>query len=155
MSAADIPAELRADIVRLLRREADRIEAGGVPACYAYNIDERELWLSVAEAQAATADPEEFLDDGDWPEDIEAVEWGVCVTVREMKLAAHGKSRNERHESFADYEMRAPDDKRPPALLEWECPECGFTGKLKPHEACPECAVTSDAVGSERVRGAS
>lgn len=138
--------QYRDTIVRKLRAEADRIEAGGSPQCYGAGVDvEPELQLGIHEASIM---PDVDMPAGDdcWHEDIAGQEWGVYVVVEAVRLTDHHADLTGNHDAFEIYALVDPDTYTGPNIGIATCPECEWEGRLAPGADCPSCAAT-DAEG--------
>lgn len=130
--------EYRARIVRKLRAEADRIEAGGAIQCYSVS-DEVEVELcAITEARDAMRVELEGYRDA-WPDAVELQEWGVCVTVEEVVRTAHRADLRGSFLEIVNYALMDPDDAPEPEVLEQECPRCGHEVRVPPGGSCPVC----------------
>lgn len=136
----------RATIVAKLRREADRIEAGGEPSLYCRHLDPDDDLLTTSSPDTIDEARQLIalrLCDGFWPEDTDLQEWGVTVPVESVEIASH------RHATPAEgvndwivYRLVDPDTYTGPEIEPHECPDCGDEVRRAPGEPCPnECRV--------------
>lgn len=136
-----LEAEYRARIVRKLRAEADRIEAGGSIQCYFVTDEvETEIGIPITEARAAMRVEIEDPND-EWPDTVELQEWGVCVTVEEVVRKAHRADLRGRFSEIVTYALMDPDEAPEPEVLEQECPRCGSEVRVPPGGECQVCAM--------------
>jgi hypothetical protein len=135
----------RAKIVAKLRKEADRIEAGGSPICYAVNCDDKELHQDVDEAlNVAAIDPPMPCDE--WWDGVENHEWGVMVSVEECVRVSHRADLSGRFTEAINYELKDPDDAGDPEILSQDCPECEEEVEVPPGGRCPVCEAKESEV---------
>lgn len=134
--------QYRAAIVRKLRAEADRIEAGGAPFCYAIRCDENDS--TTVEAFHNVAEARELLTvevHGDfWPEFVEAQEWGVCVTIEDVRRVEHRADLRGRSSEFFNVALVDPDTYTGPDVMPQDCPGCRSEVRVPPNDGCPVCA---------------
>lgn len=139
---SDTTDTYRARIVEALRREADRIEVGGAPYCYAQRCAdglEAEINLTVFEARESIQVRVE--DDGLWPDEVDCQEWGVVVSIEDVRRVAHQADLSGRVDGVFDVQL--VDSSTPwtePAILPQDCPECGEEVPVPPGGVCPVCA---------------
>ncbi len=147
----------RARIVEALRREADRIEAEGLPDYYAVNLDgsiesyasgeyarkdaAESIAIAVEDAEGGPVDP-----------DIEDVQWGVMVPIEVSEVIAHARDlRGETSDIVVEYGLVAVDAEVVRGIASQDCPECDSTVKVPPGGVCPVCAgdEAGEAEGGE------
>lgn len=134
----------RAKIVAKLRAEADRIEQGGLPICYAVNCDDKELHQDVDEAlKVAAIEPP--MRGEEWWDYVDSHEWGLMVSVEECVVVSHGADLSGRGE-IINYELKDPDECGEPEILSQDCPECEEEVEVPPGGRCPVCDASESEV---------
>ena len=137
-TTGNLEEEYRARIVRKLRAEADRIEAGGSPICYGVNVDDHDLHLGVSGAKL-TASFEAPMRGEEWDFDVECHQWGVMVSVEEVVKTAHASDLSNNTTELVEYVLMDPDEAPEPKVLVQECPRCGHEVRVPPGGSCPVC----------------
>ena len=94
----------RQRIVNALRAAADRIESGGDIRRYAVNYDGPELDLSKDHA-LDWADPQHWLDCGEWHEGVEHCEWGVIVPIEKIQMTDRVETPDGPYDFQCNYEL--------------------------------------------------
>lgn len=134
---------LRAQIVAALRAEADRIEAGAEPICWAsdgegYVCDGRGYAAAECRqyAEDVVTECREAAAADEWPEEMNCVAWGVRVTVEAACLVARRRATYPgRVGEIWDYALVDPRTHVEPELGD---PACASCDKERP------CTLTDD-----------
>lgn len=130
----------RARIVAALRAEADRIEAGGEPWCYALKCEDglvADVNLKLDEARESLTVHCDY--DDAWPDEVECQEWGVCVTIEEVARIAHRADLRDRFSEIMHVALVDPRNRHEVEVLSQDCPECEEEVEVAPGERCPVC----------------
>lgn len=150
---APMSSETRALIVRRLRQEADRIEAGGEPReCVARGEDHGcEDFEDVAGARRGALDSltreREQAWGQEWSGETESIHWGVVVAIEEARVVSRmcPSGTNASVDEVWEYglvDAGAPDTKPPLDPCEDDdCDQCRPT--------CEVCAEPSDELDDE------
>lgn len=159
--------EDRALVVRRLRQEADRIEAGGEPReCCArgeYSSGDYEQNLDEArrEAESLIQDERDTAADSYWHDEVRGIRWGVVVTVEEARVVERRCAYDIDTEADEVIEYGLVDAGAPVADLPLDpcdhcdcctcnpcCSKCGepCDELIDEYDMCPDCAAKLDDV---------
>lgn len=137
----------RANIVAKLRREADRIEAGGEPLLYCHHLDPDADDLLTTSSPDTVEDARQLivlrLCDGIWLADTDLQGWGIAVPVESVEPVSHRHATpGEGCTDWVTYRLVDLDTYTGPEVEPHECPDCQDDVLRAPGEPCPnECRV--------------
>jgi len=142
-----VTPEDRALIVRRLRQEAARIEDGGEPRECVARGDTRgcEDFCDIDESRRSAldniTDEREQSYGGDWSDEVEAIHWGVVVTIEEARVVTRqcATSTTADHDADEDVDYGLVDAGVPHTTPEIDPCEDGDCQRC--HPWCETCKV--------------
>lgn len=136
-------SKTREMIVRLLRAEADRIEAGFdsgyEPTCYIVGPCDLEVVDAVEAKPGAQALLDSAIGNDGWDEETELIAWGVMLDIEVAKLVEVGRDTFGVHPWSGQYELRPADDTTPPVVTPTPCADCEHEEACPPGGTCSKC----------------